>query len=69
VDLVNEVSGVEEIRKMDGVKGCYFDLKLGHSIPKLTFSGGRFGAVITVGKSKAETLQLNEKCTELIKIV
>lgn len=63
---VKSISGIDDIKKLPNVKDCYVNLSVGKPLPALTFSGGRFGAVITVGNSKAETLELNEKSTQLL---
>lgn len=66
VDKVDTIAGLEMVRELPNVKGCYFELEKKQPLPKLTFSGGRFGAVITVGGSKEETMRLNEKCSQMI---
>lgn len=68
VSKVDSLSGIEEVKKQEGVIDCYFRLEPGQEIPKLESSVGRFGAILIVGKSKNETLSLTEKAFNTIKI-
>lgn len=66
---IERIHGVEEARKLSGIKFCDIRLKKGVIPPPLSNSAGRFGSMCAVGNSKEEVLNIIKKAYEKIKII
>ena len=53
--VVKKICGLEQAMSMSGIKAVDLSLKEGVTIPPLTYSGARFGAVVSTGQSRDES--------------
>ncbi len=65
---ITGISGLEEAAFMPGIVYSTLRLTKGMQVPPLTNSGGRFGAIIAVGDSRADVLEKAENAFKKIKV-
>ena len=66
---VQRIDGIDEARKLEGIKSCYVHLLPGDFVPPLNNGLARFGGVIAVGGHEQEAIQRAERAAKKVKII
>ena len=65
---IESLSGINEAKNQPYVKKCSFRYGIGDEIPKLNWSGGRFGVIITVSNSNKDAYERAQSVFDNLKI-
>lgn len=68
VRIFNELSGIDEVLTMKGVKEVRCHLRKGEAIPKLNWSGSRFASIIVASDSPDECKEVFERAYSKLKV-
>ena len=66
--IIKKISGLEQVSNETGIQFVRYHLKAGDSLPELSSSTARFGAVIAYGESREQACARSKKAATMINV-